>query len=110
MLVQNEVITKNYETRSRDEHMISEDVYMKAKQDIELYHLEKVKGNILRSKCQVYEEGEKSTKFFLGLEKKKAINGTIDMLLVEDDEEINDYKTVLDEIKIFYKQLFKKKI
>ena len=71
LLVQNEDITKNYETKSRNEHMISDEVYMKAKHDIELYHLEKVKGNILRSKCQVYEEGEKSTSLFGGWKKRK---------------------------------------
>ena len=42
----------------------------------------------------MYEEGEKSTNFLLGLEKKRAINGTIDMLIIDDDKEINDYQGV----------------
>ena len=71
--------------------------------------MEKTQGCIFRSKCQTYEEGEKSTKFFLGLEKKIAINGTIDMLKLEDDTEVNNYNDVLEEIKRFYKNLFSKK-
>ena len=78
----NEKITKNFETMPRNEHSISEEEYERAKQEIEKIHSEKTRGYILRSKCQIYEEGEKSTKFFLGLEKKKAISGTIDSLMI----------------------------
>ena len=42
---------KDFETKPRNEHAISEDDYKKAKQDIESYHMEKTKGYILRSKC-----------------------------------------------------------
>ena len=109
VLNENENLIKNFETKARDEHLISDDIYKKAKQDTELYYLEKTQGCIFRSKCQTYEEGEKSTKFFLGLEKKIAINGTIDMLKLEDDTEVNNYNDVLSEIKRFYKNLFSKK-
>ena len=71
--------------------------------------MKKLKGYILRSKCQIFEEGEKSTKFFLGLEKKKAISGTIESVVVGENE-VTDYKEVLDEIKKFYEQLFSKKV
>ena len=71
LLEKNEKITTEFESKPRDEHSISEVEYNRAKQGIELYHMEKAKGYILRSKCEIYEEGEKSTKFFLGLEKKK---------------------------------------
>jgi len=108
-LIENETLITNFETKTRDEHTINEEMYKKAKQDTELYYWEKTQGSILRSKCQIYEEGEKSTKFFLGLEKKRAINGTIDMLKVDDNTEVNDYNDVLSEIKKFYKNLFSKK-
>ena len=106
ILVQNEKITKDFETMPLNEHAINVEVYKKAKQEIEDFHNEKIKGYVLRSKCQWYEEGEKSTKFFLGLEKKRAINGTIDTLIRDNNEEITDYKEVLTEIKNFYKNLF----
>ena len=108
MLEKNEKITIEFESKPRDEHSISEVEYNQAKQGIELYHMEKAKGYILRSKCEIYEEGEKSTKFFLGLEKKRAINGTIESLQVEGNKEVQNYTEVLEEIKKFYKKLFMK--
>ena len=64
----------------------------------------------MRSKCQIYEEGEKSTKFFWELEKRRAINGTIGSLIVDEDKEVKNYNEVLDEIKSFYQNLFKKQV
>ena len=104
----NEKITREFETKPRNEHSISDEEYERAKQEIENFHSEKTKGYILRSKCQTYEEGEKSTKFFLGLEKKKAISGTIDSLMVGEDKEVKKYNEVLNEIRTFYQKLFSK--
>ena len=44
----------------------------------------------------------------MGLEKRKAIGSTIDSLMVEE-QEVNNYGDVLDEIKKFYKDLFSKR-
>ena len=52
--------------------------------------------------------GKNLRNFFLGLEKKRAINGTIDSLQVEGNKEVQNYTEVLDEIKKFYKKLFMK--
>ena len=101
LLEKNEKITTEFESKPRDEHSISEVEYNRAKQGIELYHMEKAKGYILRSKCEIYEEGEKSTKFFWGLEKKRAINGTIDSLQVEGNKEVQNYTEVSEDIKGF---------
>ena len=79
---------------------------MRAKQEIENSHSEKTKGYILRSKCQIYEKGEKSTKILGGLEKKKAISGTIDSLMVGEDKEVKKYNEALNEIRSFYYKLF----
>jgi len=59
---------KKFETKTGDEHAISEKIYKKSKQYTELYYLEKTQGCIFRSKCQI--EGEKSTKFFWGWKKR----------------------------------------
>ena len=42
------------------------------------------------------------------MEKKRAINSTIDSLQVGDNKEVQNYTEVLEEIKIFYKKLFTK--
>ena len=70
----------------------------------------RTKGAILRSKCSWYEDGEKSTKFFLNLEKRKAINSTIKKLIDKDSgRETTNSKEVLAELHRFYSNLFTKK-
>ena len=46
--------------------------YINCKNQLEEIYDDIAEGIKVRSKCQRYEEGEKSTKFFLNLEKAKA--------------------------------------
>ena len=48
----------------------SEEIYNQSKLFHENLIENRTKGAILRSKCDWYENGEKSTKFFLNLEKR----------------------------------------
>ena len=61
---------------------------MKKKKDIEqeLYKMYDyfAEGAILRSRCTWYEKGEKSTKYFLPMEKGQAVNSSIDILLSDE--------------------------
>ena len=56
-------------------------------------------GVKIRTRCQWYEEGEKSTKFFLNLEKKRGSQGLFHKLFV-NDRELTDLKTINNEIKV----------
>ena len=38
----------------------------------------------IRSKCEQYEHGEKSSKFFLNLEKSRAIQGQVRAVIYND--------------------------
>ena len=67
----------------------------------------KTEGAKIRSKSEWYQHGEKPKKFFLNLEKQKAINTTV-RHLIDDDEDINDLKKINACICKFYKDLFKK--
>ena len=49
----------------------SEEIYNQSKLFDENLIENRTKGAILRSKCDWYENGEKSTKFFLNLEKRE---------------------------------------
>ena len=82
---------------------------MKAKLDYESLLNQKTEGVILRSKIKIYEENEKSSKYFLNLEKQNAVRNTIKMLKKnpETDEEITNGKDVVNEIRRFYSNLFK---
>ena len=80
--------------------------YTKCKKDLELIYERIAEGVKIRSKCQWYEEGEKSTKFFLNLEKKRSVKGLVRKLEV-NGKEICDQAKINDEIKIFFEQAFK---
>ena len=43
-------------------------------------------GIRIRSKCDWYEHGEKSTKFFLNLEKQRGSQNAIKILFIDDKE------------------------
>ena len=77
---------------------------------IELQHLRNIrlKGEMVRSRIQWIDEGERPTKFFCALEHKNFINKTIKKLRLNNGEIITDQKQVLKEIQYFYKKLFSK--
>ena len=103
-----EEIIRSYETSTMVDHNIMEDEYISAKNGLENLHNDITAGYILRSKIQWYEEGEKSTKFFLNLEKKKAIQNTIQTLIV-NGQTLNDSDAISESIKKLYMKLFEKK-
>ena len=59
----------------------------------------------LRSKCNWYEHGKKSSKFFLNLEKSRAVQNYIWNILI-DNIEINNKKYINKEFYLYYKNLF----
>ena len=63
-------------------------------------------GIRIRSKCDWYEHGEKSTKFFLNLEKQGGSQNTIKKLVI-DDKEMTEQAHILEHIRQFYETLFK---
>ena len=65
-----ENIVKKYKTMG-EPHSITGEQYQNSKNELERIYNDLTEGYILRSKCKWYEEGEKSTQFFLGLEKKR---------------------------------------
>ena len=59
----------------------------------------------IRSRCLWYEEGEKSSRFFLNLEKFNGARSQTSKIIV-NDQEIADPNKILNEIRIFYESLF----
>ena len=60
----------------------------------------------IRSKCDWYEHGEKSTKFFLNLEKKRGNQNQIRKLIIYK-KEIDGNVEIFKKIENFYETLFK---
>ena len=69
----------------------------------------KAKGIRIRSKCNWYEHGEKSTKFFLNFEKHRAIQSQIHSVIINRDE-ITDQDEINKQIFSFYQSLFSRQV
>ena len=69
------------------------------------------KANVtqLKSKCNWYDNREKSTKFFLNLEKCCTNQGCLRTIIV-NKEELNDSQQINDVLYNFYQTLFKEKL
>ena len=63
----------------------------------------------VRSRCQQYKEGEKSTKHFLNLKKVRGSQGKV-CKLIASNHEMTDPQTIEREIVFFYKTLFRNNI
>ena len=81
-------------------------IIQEIKNDIDEIMTEKTKGSILRCKMQWHEEGEKSTKYFLNLEKRQYNKKNISRLKKENGDIISDNNEILNEQKSFYEQLY----
>ena len=80
--------------------------YHNIKDKIEEIYEKKAEGARIRSKCLWYEEGEKSSKFFLNLEKRRGIQGQIRKLIVSN-QEITHQNKIQNELLFFYETLFR---
>jgi len=74
--------------------------------DINDYIAAKTYGHFIRSRTAYYEEGEKNTKYFLSLEKKRGDSKSIKYLLKEDGTSISEPQQILEEEKRFYTKLY----
>ena len=66
---------------------------------------DKVKGAQIRSRIKWVEEGEKNTKFFLGLEKARQTRKNITALKDNKGELIKDQSKILELERILYSTL-----
>ena len=86
------------------------DNLVSVKNEIEKYYNNIVKGHIIRSRTQWYEEGEKNTRFFLNLEKNNISKSNITCLIPPGGENpISDRKVILTELRSFYEKLYTSK-
>ena len=82
--------------------------YNSIKNELDTIYDHIAEGIRIRSKCDWYEHGEKSTSFFLNLEKQRGTQNAIKKLII-DDTEVTDQICILNHIKDFYEALFKKR-
>ena len=74
---------------------------------LENLYLNKVKGAQIRSRVQWLEEGEKNTKFFLGLEKSRQTKKSITALKNKDGKIVTEHSEILNIERSYYENLYK---
>jgi exonuclease III len=86
-------------------------IHEKGVKELELNDLydQKVKGAQIRSKAEWVEQGERSNKYFLGLEKQRQKNNVIKQLHVQGESEkiVSNDNDILVETAKFYDTLYK---
>ena len=81
--------------------------YLDCKERLNNLYQGQINGIRIRSRCDWYEYGEKSSKFFLNLETSRAVQGQIRYLL-SGDNELTNKKGINNHLYMFYKSLFTK--
>ena len=76
------------------------------KQSLEQWINYKIHGSIIRSRTRWYNEREKNTKYFFGLEKRHLSSKTIRYLKIDDSTTLNTDKEILNDAKRFYQALY----
>ena len=79
------------------------------KKSLELLISYKTQGSIIRSKTRWYNEGEKNTKYFLGLERRHYNSKTIRNLKIDENTILNSDHEILNEATRFYQELYTSK-
>ena len=67
---------------------------------------EKLKGNLIRSRAEYIDKGERPTKYFCGLEKHNYISKTMQSLQKDDGTVLIEQDAILKETEQFYKNLY----
>ena len=79
------------------------------KQQLDLLYEQKARGYQIRSRARWVEEGEKSSGYFLSLEKERQSSNRIDCLNDSSGELRHTDDGILDVAKSFYKELYTNK-
>ena len=76
------------------------------KKELEAYRKNIMDGVIIRSRAQWIKEGEKVTKYFCNLEKRRFTSKRMSVLINSSNNEITDSKEICKEVKNFYQSLY----
>ena len=92
----------NFESEPNNLHA---NILNSVKDTMELFYEEKVKGIIIRARARWHEQGEKSTKYFLNLDKRNHIKKHMRKLNVNGSVTTDPFN-ILSEQRRFYQELY----
>ena len=98
-----EIATKLYENDPNDINRARVD---DIKGKMEMLYVKKTEGIIIRARARWHEHGEKSSKYFLNLEKRNHVKKHIRKLLINGSITTDPF-SILSEQKLFYNNLYK---
>ena len=75
-------------------------------ENVNKIYMEKARGHQIRARAEHIADGEKSTSYFLNLEKIKQTHNVIHRLKRNDDTYVETNEEVLDEAATFYENLY----
>ena len=100
-----EILTRDYETT---EDATVYDSLQQVKSRMEILDMKKTESAIFRSKAEYIKSGEKNTKYFFGLEKRRYYNKNMQCVVTEYGESFFEPKDILNEQVKFYKNLYQR--
>ena len=89
-------------TRVNEEEIINQ-----ISEKIKMIEDDIVQGSIYRSRCQWVNKGEKMSKYFFSLEKRKYANKTMRAIFLKDGTICTHQQTILKEQATFYEELYR---
>ena len=78
----------------------------KVKTELDTMLEEKAKKSAFRCRANYYEKGQKTSRYFLNIEKRNYINKTMYIVCKSDGKLTKDYAEILEEQWVFYKKLY----
>ena len=93
---------KTFETST---NFVDNPEFTEINKKLDKIYQEKTNGIRIKSKCAWYEHGEKTLKFFINLEKSRAVQNQIQNILIGNIE-VNNQKDINNELYLYYKNLF----
>ena len=82
--------------------------YIRIKEELKEIEGKRCRGAIVRSRARYTVEGEKCTKFFLGLEKARQKSSYLEQVEGKNGEIIKDLVGIIERVEGFYKELFQR--
>ena len=80
--------------------------YLEARNELKQFDLSELEAIKIRTKVEYTEQGEKSTRYFYSLQKRRQAEQNIKILTKDNNESCTEQQDILKEVHAFYKQLY----